>query len=312
MTAACPPIGPALVDRILARWDPSSDDDYDPDVARVLAVASMWAYSDAPTLAAMLFREGFPVSACELLSVRNEVVFLDAQAFFVRSACGRVGLLCCRGTEPTNVLDWLTDVSYEPEQVEGIGAIHGGFYRSVEALWPAIMSQLGDALEGGPGVAPLEALYLTGHSLGGALAAVTAALLAHRDACARPRGVLRGVCTYGQPMIGGPELARRCEDRFGWLVHRHVFGRDVVPQLPARTAGRFAHFGRELRDIDGRWAWTEKPSAQVCSATAAVGLGVLAWVKAQLPLVRGVPMPYSLDDHSPRHYVGVCRAAPAR
>ena len=56
MTAVAPAVGAALVDRIPARWDPTSDDDDDPDVARLLAVASMWAYSDAPTLAGMLWR----------------------------------------------------------------------------------------------------------------------------------------------------------------------------------------------------------------------------------------------------------------
>jgi hypothetical protein len=312
VTAVAPAVGAALVDSILARWDPTADDDYDPDVARLLAVASMWAYSDAPTLAGMLWREGFPVGACELLSVRNEVIFLDAQAFFVRSACGRVGLLCFRGTEPTNVLDWLTDISYEPEVVEGVGRIHGGFYRSVEALWPAIGAELRVAFDGPTGIAPLEALYFAGHSLGGALAAVAAALLCQRDECVRARAALRGVYTYGQPMIGSVDVAQRCDGLFGHVVFRHVYGCDVVPRLPARTAGRFAHFGRELHDVDGRWAWSDRVSTQVCSATGAVGIGVLAWVKAQLPLARGVRMPYSLDDHSPRHYVRVSRAAPAR
>lgn len=307
MTAVAPATGAVLVDRILGRWDPISDDDYDPDVARLLAVASMWAYADAPTLAGMLWREGFPVGACELLSVRNEVIFLDAQAFFIRSACGRVGVICFRGTEPTNVLDWLTDVSYEPEVVEGAGRIHGGFYRSVEALWPAIGAELRGALEGAPGVAPLKALYLAGHSLGGALAAVTAALLGHRDECTLARAALRGVYTYGQPMIGGVDVAQRCDELFGHVVFRHVFGRDVVPQLPARAAGRFAHFGRRLRDVDGRWAWEERASSQVLSAVVAVGVGVLAWAFAQMPLLRWLALPYSLDHHSPLHYVRTCR-----
>jgi hypothetical protein len=307
VTAGDPRVGSELVDAFLARWDPSSDDDYDVDVARVLAVASAWAYSDAPTLAAMLRREGFPVGACDLLSVRNEVMFIDAQAFFIRSACGRIGVICFRGTEPSSVLDWLTDVSCEPEHVEGVGRVHGGFYRSVEALWPSIDAPLRDAYVGGSDGAPLEALYLAGHSLGGALAAVAVALVCHRDERARERSVLRGVYTYGQPMIGSVDLAHRCADLVGQFVFRHVFGRDVVPRLPARTAGRFAHFGRELRATAWGWQATARESSQVWSAIVAFGIGVLAWIKAQFVVVRELPLSYSLDDHSPRHYLRTSR-----
>jgi pimeloyl-ACP methyl ester carboxylesterase len=75
-----------------------------------------------------------------------------------------------RGTVPTNLSDWLRDLDCFPKTNDHMGIFHQGFLNGA-------MAGLGGTLRalGGRGAT------LVGHSLGGALAALTAALLRVQD-----------------------------------------------------------------------------------------------------------------------------------
>jgi hypothetical protein len=303
---------------------------YDADAAFVLAAASAWAYSDADTFSKMMARRGLPENDCVAITLANDALFVDSTAYLVQSRDGRVAVLCFRGTEPRNVIDWLTDASVEAEPFEALGKVHGGFLRGAMALWPDLSALLEGAADGrsiraveaewrsrrsglateeeagGAGFGarhPMEVLYIAGHSLGGALAVLTGALLCSRSESSGLWEKVRGVYTFGQPMVGDQAFARRLEDTLGRSLFRHVYRQDIVPRLPPRVMGRFAHLGREYASSDAGWVYQPQASRQVATAFASSGIGVLAWVKQQVPLLRPLTLPFSWGDHSPMNYL---------
>src|SRR5207248_397863 len=142
-------------------------------------------------------------------------------------------------------------------------AVHGGFYRNVRATRYEVVGALQRALNGEPVTGegnrlshPLEALYITGHSLGAAMAGLMAVMLVTEPAYAEIAAKLRAVYTFGQPMIGSPELAQACDAHpfLGTNVLRYIYRRDVVTHLPPKDSGAFAHFGPEYH-YDQQWPW---------------------------------------------------------
>lgn len=307
------PVYPDLVDRLAsARTHP------DPVVAHVLGTCAAYAYSGADTIATIAARMGLENNCCHMISETVDAMFICSTAFLVQSEDGRVVILAYRGTEPGSLISWLTDIDVHPERVAlrlhrsaDSYEVHGGFYRNVRATRYAIVTALLRALEGHsvleaaePMPHALEALYVTGHSLGGAMAALLGTMLATERAYRPIRAVLSGVYTFGQPMIGSPALAQSC-DESAFLrsrLIRYVYRHDVAPHLPPRDAGAFAHFGREYRS-NGEWPWSEaRPSGQMRSMGGLLE-APLVLLARQFWLLRDLPFRYSLDDHGPQHYV---------
>ena len=142
----------------------------------------------------------------------------STQAFLARRKTaderGKMLVLAFRGTEK-KLADWKADIKAKlvpAEDKSRIGRVHQGFqeaYYSVEAL-------IEEKLKEFPG----EPLFITGHSLGGALAVVATRFIdAHSIAACY---------TYGCPRVGDLELAKV----FKSPIYRHVNAADVVPRLP--------------------------------------------------------------------------------
>jgi Lipase (class 3) len=299
----------------LADREPDREGNYQRDsfAAYVLNVASSWAYSDADTMADIMGRLGFPY--CRQITLANDAMLIQANAFFLLSEDGRQGILCFRGTEPRNVINWLTDASVRVEPVPGMGRVHGGFYRNVVFIWNRIEEALQQALDGftphdggaEERLPPLENLYICGHSLGAAMAVVAAARIFGSEKYREWKRRVRGVYTYGQPIVGDREFARVCGHRFGRMLFRHVYKHDLVPRLPPTTTGPFVHFGEEYRGSDDGWEPSNTAVRQVRSVMLSAGIGVLAWVFRQLRPVGRVQLPFSIDDHSPNNYLHASR-----
>jgi hypothetical protein len=276
---------------------------YSPSAALLLSAASAWAYSDAETLAAMLATCGMRDAEPTLFAVSNGALFVDTQAYLVRSLERRTAVLVFRGTEVGGVsaADLFTDVNTALAPFPGSpGAqVHSGFQRAFKYLWPRLEPALTSAMH------DLDHLFVAGHSLGGALAVLATAQLFTQAPVAAPlRTKLRGVYTFGGPMVGDPDFAALCGGLFGDRTFRHVYGYDVVPRLPPRTVGRFAHFGAEYHGTR-REAWAPRAAAvrQTLAAALAVPLAAVAFLAEQLPLGRRLPLPVSLGDHLPQNYV---------
>ncbi|WP_437327545.1 lipase family protein [Sorangium sp. So ce381] len=97
-----------------------------------------------------------------------------------------------------------------------------------------------------PGMRPaqgkLEALFITGHSLGAAMAAHIAARLFTDSKYGEIRQRPRGVYTFGQPMIGDAGFAARAEELFGDRLFRFVYSNDIVTlELGGRPGTQSGH-----------------------------------------------------------------------
>ena len=92
-----------------------------------------------------------------------------------------------------------------------------------------------------------QALFFTGHSLGGALALI-AAERAARDPAVNARAT--GVYVFGCPRAGGDAFFNSYTPLFGDSTFRLVHGSDIVATVP--PAGLFRHVGRLIQcDLGG-------------------------------------------------------------
>jgi hypothetical protein len=323
----------------------------DPVIAHVLATCSAYAYSGADTVSMIMARMGLEANNCRMIASSVDAMFIRSTSFVIQSKSGKVAILCYRGTVPTSFINWMTVTDVEPERMayhfgDPCATVHAGFYRNVRATRYQVMWALKRACDGRsvreplpddadgtglPKMDKLEALYITGHSLGGAMAAMMAVMLRHerkyRDDSHDITDLLRGVYTFGQPMIGDHSFAKACEkDPFlRENVIRYVYDSDVFPHLPPKSTGPFRHFGRECRyqiphlrhsvfglsrylgypynPREGELREQQKPARQVLSGLGGLGLGLLAFVGSRIQPLRSLPAIYSVEDHLPHHYI---------
>jgi pimeloyl-ACP methyl ester carboxylesterase len=315
-----------------------SSDRYSPHIAALSALIAMAAYddSDEGTLVRDLVAERLLLSPDKVqvsrVNVAAAALLLDTNAFVVSipnpssSAGGKIVFVAFRGTEflgKNFLVDVFTDARAVPVDFPGAGSfVHGGFLNAADLAWFELLRALGPR-PSAPNRALMSALvehgsidrlYITGHSLGGAIAVLAAArLLDPPDQLQSEMGLLAdklaGVYTFGQPMVGGAAFAQRAQQTgLTGKLFRHVYRADWVPHLPPLTTGvlpqnRYVHFGLELRggeraafDFSGK---TTKPAltASLSGLTAALPF----FFRAIRPLSR-LPFVYSVEDHQPEYY----------
>ncbi|MEW6366170.1 MAG: lipase family protein [Acidobacteriota bacterium] len=309
------PLYPELVET-LAAAHMTVPAERDATVAHVLGTCAGYGYADTNTISTMMVRVGFERHACVRISQTVDAMFIFSTAYLVQSRCGRVVILCYRGTETGNFVNWLGDVEVGSESstlsvCDGAEKVrvHAGFHRNVRATWWGVLRELTFAGEGRSLAdhaqrveRPLEALYVTGHSLGGAMAALFAlsvsANSAHRSLADRSRAVY----TFGQPMAVAAPLPQATHEVERKLF-RYVIPRDPIPALPPAKWGPFVHFGQEYRYADGEWQRAESPVAQLASLKE-IPRSVLAFFA---PEKRRSSSRYMVDLHAPHHYIAALR-----
>ncbi len=200
----------------------------DPRNARYLALACEFAYLNE-TNGVPRFREVLGLDA-KLISVDNTQVYIAQN--------DRAIVAAFRGSEAPDSLDglkdWLltnaNDLLILPEgrigtdfAAAGVGArFHRGFLEALAAIWEPLFARLDDALK-----ARERPLWVTGHSLGGALALLASWRLLQNFI------PVHQVYTFGAPMIGNAAAAQAFENEFSGKIFRYVDREDLVPLLPA-------------------------------------------------------------------------------
>src|SRR5258707_1901409 len=86
-------------------------------VAHTLAVAAGYAYSDANTVSMMLARMGLQDNHCLQEAMSVDAMFIRSTAHLIQSSDGSVVILAYRGTEATNLINWLTDADVHPDKI---------------------------------------------------------------------------------------------------------------------------------------------------------------------------------------------------
>lgn len=126
-----------------------------------------------------------------------------------------IAFLIFRGTEPTDFRDIKTDIKAKLIDVKVGGMsiqMHSGYVEAFDLVRQDIATALGNL--------PHDQLFITGHSLGGALAIVATRLLASD---------VTGACyTFGAPPVGAVEVSNNLKTP----VYEIVNEIDIVPRLP--------------------------------------------------------------------------------
>jgi hypothetical protein len=295
----------------------------DRTIAHTMAVCSAYAYGEVSTVATIMARMGLERNHCLMIHEWVDAMFITSTAFLVQSSDGRAVILCYRGTPATSLITWLTDLNIAPTRIQVKSPsslrecyVHGGFYRNVRSTRYEILGALKRAIDG-RSVLPdggrlenkLQALYITGHSLGGASAAMLALLLVTEPAYERDiLKRLKAVYTFGAPMIASGELAGDCDkDRFLHnQVIRYVYASDIVPQVPPRESGRFAHFGAgyqyKPKGEGGEWAHNDAPGKQLRNLLE-IPASLFSVFTPDITLTRRLQFHASLRDHLPEYYI---------
>jgi hypothetical protein len=294
---------------------------YDSVATYLNAVASGWAYSDADAMALVLSKYALREVKVVTLAIANAAMLVDVEAYVVSAKQGErsIGIICFRGTEfgGPELTDAFTDANALLVANQNIasgggsraGKVHKGFHRSALYIWDYLRAAM-EAAFMQDGEVALDALYVTGHSLGAAVAVIVGENL-YNDAELEPyKAVLRGVYTFGQPAAGDAVYAAECE-RSGYarMVYRHVYDSDWVPTLPPFSTGDYRHFGQALVSTERGWEMSSKTPLR---ALTIVGSGLLAagaffsqrFVVGRW-LTRLLQLKFSLEDHLPDHYVDV-------
>lgn len=152
----------------------------------------------------------------------KKTMFTDAASFahgptstqgFWTANADHVVLAFC-GT--SDVRDWLTNIRFAMVPELG-GKAHRGFCEALDAIWSIFFTKLKTHTDAG------RKLWITGHSLGGALATLAARRL---PTSMKPVGVY----TFGQPRVGDTAYAKKYKLKH----HRFVNNKDIVPTVPSR------------------------------------------------------------------------------
>ena len=141
---------------------------------------------------------------------------------------GPATIVVFAGTDPGVLKTVLTEAEAPPD---GDG-MHPGFLHALEAMWEQVLAALRGRAAG--------SLFVTGHSLGAALAALAAFRL-QKEADIEADAVY----TFGLPRVGGEAFGKLYEPKFGARTFRLVNGDDPVPSMPPSLAG-YRHVGRRM------------------------------------------------------------------
>ena len=161
----------------------------------------------------------------------EEVVPFDkssSQAIVVKHK--RYVVAAFRGTD--ELADWWDNLKATSAPGH-LGSVHQGFQDALMDVWPAMRAQLRAFRKSSAGLP----LWLTGHSLGGAMATLAAAQLIHAD---EP---FYGAYTFGQPRCGSRDFARTFNTEAKERFFRFQNNNDIVTRAPARIMG-YSHVGK--------------------------------------------------------------------
>lgn len=263
-------------------FDPTGND-INKASALLMAAASNLSYEDEPLVRETVAKWQFEKFRFFDSKDKDDPKF-DTQGFV--AANDKAVLVAFRGTE--NFTDWRTNVKFKPEKGP-VGKLHRGFYRAAQRAWDDCIAPAVSEFRNNE-----QSLWICGHSLGGALALATAALLEFGpDASIKPKAVY----TFGQPRVGNRQFARAFNENFGSRAYRFVNNNDIVPHIPP-IGWLFQYMHTEkcyYIDAKGKF----HPNIPLWKQVLNGAVGAIKDI--------GNPGPDALNDHSMDQYIKLIR-----
>ena len=182
----------------------------------------------------------------------------------------KFAVLAFKGTVPSEAQTVETDLNVEFIQ-RRYGEVHEGFFDAFEGMRPGIERDL-EKLE--------VPVFVTGHSLGGALALIASVFLKDQEQ-------LAACYTFGCPRVGDDRFVDRL---FKTPVYRCVYHADIIPSLPLLGMG-YRHYG-DLRYLED--------NGNVCGGSVADG-------KRLHVILNPFNWPGCVADHAIERYCEILR-----
>ena len=208
-------------------------------------------------------------------------------------------VLVFRGTQVDDfwqaVVDWATDFDLIPVHDAHGDRVHAGFKDALEEVWkdrPGVQGVSTYILS--LQAAKNRPLWITGHSLGAALATVAANLCSDD-----PNLGFTGLYTYGSPRVGNRGFGKRITPSH---VYRFQNDSDIVTQVPFGLG--FHHVGAvEFIDGGGHLHPNVNRATQLFLQTSGNLSSIAALsIAGLLSVGGGLPLPGFLADHAPINY----------
>lgn len=198
--------------------------DIDWRLSVMLAEASQIAYQNE--------REIVSWATSNLYSINVEFVHAEDTEVFIAENDSEMYIVF-RGSK--GFRDWLANMKALKFNTD-YGKIHSGFMDGFSVVRGEIFTAMNRARDNN------KKLYLSGHSLGGALAAIAAAD-SNFHIGSTP---IEGIYTYGMPKTSNRTAANYINSNFGTRFFRFVNDRDIVTRIPpgSRHVGRLIHFDK--------------------------------------------------------------------
>jgi hypothetical protein len=204
----------------------TAGDEYDFVTAGGMAWVSQLAYetADPQKIDKVLNKWGMTRTRLLKSPVSGILPLVDTRGLVVQGWGATI--VAFAGTDPLIPANWLTNFDTLPSADD----LHSGFEDAVKSVWLEVRSAVLSRDNA------YQRVFLTGHSLGGALAVVAAKFL-----WADQLATISGVYTFGMPRCGGLRFANDYAD-LALKTYRLVHGDDIVPTVPPTNFG-FRHVG---------------------------------------------------------------------
>jgi triacylglycerol lipase len=203
------------------------------------ACTSYLAYRPATEIDTHFRRWGMSVQIVDVSHYDVQALLIGGDGF---------ALVTFRGTQPTVPRDWLDDLAIAHVPGPFGGRVHDGFSSCVHSAWEAVSKF------GRQAVADGHELWLSGHSLGAAMATLAAARFIEDGV------TVTGVANFGAPRAGDAQFADTLDKHLGDKIWRVVNNADIVTRVAPREfgyrhAGRLVHFDANGRveKVAGSW-----------------------------------------------------------
>jgi triacylglycerol lipase len=178
--------------------------------------------------------------------------------------------------------DWMANFNFLPEQWDQGGKVHRGFKAALLEVWTDLEDYISSLRKNN------LKIWITGHSLGAALATLAAARYSKAQ----------GLYTFGSPRVGDQDFKKV----FNVNTYRFVNSSDIVTKVP--PSNMYRHVG-ELRYIDSegiihdntnRWEkWSDEIQGKFKNVFNALGQSQAGFTEVLLePIVDHVPTLYAI------------------